>query len=75
MTIIKKIRAWFRTQRLYRAYPELRAIDAKIGAAKRKHMPVRTLYLARQRLMTRALKDETQRWTGREFPAKKEIIR
>ena len=57
--MIKGIRKWLRNRKLYTAYPELRALDARIAQARRQHKPVRPLFRAKQQAIIRALRSTT----------------
>ena len=48
--------SWRVQQRLYRAFPELRDIDAQERAARASHKPVRPIQRQRQALMTDMLR-------------------
>ena len=49
---------WRNRKVLYRAYPEMRAIDREIDQARRAHRSVRPLETKKQRLMSAALREE-----------------
>jgi hypothetical protein len=58
--VIRRICSWWQAKtsrnRLYRANPALRAIDAKISDARRRHKPVRALERDKARLVTNMLR-------------------